>query len=353
MQYEKYIRYTIITILIIAGIFLIPVFLKLFLPFIIAFLVASSCQRVLDFLNKKLKLHRGISSALIITLLVGLVSWILFLLFSKLFVQLKSFLDVMPETLERLRETFVALSDKFNRIYMGFSPNFREFFDSFNFQLAEYLKSAITPITSGALDIAKRFAVSLPDIVIFFFMFLLSTFFITKDYALIQGFFRETCPKKVQDALRSFKNTAFSAFLTYLKAQAILMSITFTVVSIALLIIGADYPFVMGIIVGFVDALPFFGTAIVLIPWAIISVLNGNYMFALGLVIIQAIAFVVRQLLEPKVLSSQIGIHPLITLVSIYIGLNIFGILGIILGPILALFIVNAYIAAKSKDRQE
>ena len=353
MQYEKYIKWTIIAILVIVGIFLVPAILKLFLPFILAFIVASSCQRVLDFLNKKLKLHRGISSALIITLLVGLISWILFLLFSKLFIQLKSFIDVMPQTIEKMRETFSVLSDSFNRMYMGFSPKFREFFDSFNFQFSEYLKTAITPLTSSALNIAKRFAVSLPDVVMFFFMFLLSTFFITKDYSLIQGFFREVCPKKIQTALRSFKNTAFLAFLTYLKAQLILMSITFTVVSISLLIIGADYPFVMGVLIGLVDALPFFGTAIILIPWAVISLLNGNYMFALGLVIIQVISFVIRQLLEPKVLSSQIGIHPLITLVSIYIGLNIFGIVGIILGPIIALFIVNAYVAYKSKNSQE
>lgn len=353
MQYEKYIKYALITIGVIAGLFLLPVVLRLFLPFILAFAVASPCQKILNFLNKKLKIHRGISSALVVTLLVALVSWIIFLIGSQLFAQIKSFAEVVPETIETVKATFYELSEKYREVYMSFSPRFREFFDSLNVQLSESLMSAAAPITGSVFNLARRFAVSLPDIAIFFFMFLLSTFFITKDYTLIRSFFRENCPQKIQNFLHSFKTTAFSAFLTYLRAQLIMMSITFTVVTIALWIIGADYPFVMGAIIGIVDALPFFGTAIIIIPWAIMSFINGNYFFAGGLLVIQVIAFVTRQLLEPKIVSSQIGIHPLITLVSIYIGLNLFGIGGIIVGPITALFVVNAYVAAKSKNQSE
>ena len=352
MQYEKYIKYSLIVIGVIAGLFLLPLVLRLFLPFILAFAVASPCQKILNFLNKKLKIHRGISSVVVVTLLVAFVSWIIFILCSQLVGQIKSFAAVIPDTIENIKVSFYELSEKYNELYMSFSPRFREFFDSFNFQLSEYLKAAAAPLTSSIFNIAKRFAVSLPDVVIFFFMFLLSTFFITKDYALIRNFFRENCPQKIQDFLHSFKTTAFSAFLTYLRAQLIMMSITFTVVSIALWIIGAEYPFVMGALIGLVDALPLFGTAIIIIPWAIFSFINGNYFFAGGLLIIQVIAFVTRQLLEPKIVSSQIGLHPLITLVSIYIGLNLFGIGGLIVGPITALFIVNAYVAAKSKNQQ-
>ena len=351
MQYEKYIKYALITIGIIAGLFLLPVVIKLFLPFILAFAVASPCQKLLNFLSKKLKIHRGISSALIVTLLVALVSWIAFELCSQLFAQVKSFIEVIPDTIETIKGTFYDLSGKYKEIYMSFSPRFREFFDSFNLQFSEYLGSAVAPLTGSIINIAKRFAVSLPDVLLFFFMFLLSTFFITKDYVLIRSFFRENCPQKLRSVFHSFKTTAFSAFLTYLRAQLIMMSITFMIVSVALWIIDAEYPFAMGALIGIVDALPFFGTAIIILPWAIFSFLNGNYFFAGGLLVTQVIAFVTRQLLEPKIVSSQIGLHPLITLVSIYIGLNLFGLGGIIIGPITALFIVNAYVAAKSKNQ--
>ncbi len=353
MKYEKYIKYAIITVSVIAGLLLLPFFLKLFLPFILAFAVASPCQRILNFMNKKLKIHRGISSVLIVTILVSLVSWILFILISQLFGQVMSFVDKLPETAKAVQNTFADLSEKYKAVYMGFSPRLRGILDSVGASLSDYVKSAGAPLTGSVFNAAKKFAVSLPDIVIFFFMFILATFFITKDYSIITDFFIENCPEKVREYILKFKTTALSAFLTYIRAQLILMAITFGIVSVALWIIGADYPFVMGFIIGLIDALPFFGTAIILIPWMIFAFISGNYLFAGGLLITQIIAFVTRQLLEPKIISSQIGIHPLITLLSIYIALKIFGVFGIILGPITALFVVNAYVAAKLKKQQD
>ena len=250
---------------------------------------------------------------------------------------------------ENFKNSLAAFNDKYDELYEGLSPKLKNFFDSFKGEFTVSLKSSFAPYTAKILNVAKRFAYSLPDIVVFFFMFLLSTFFITKDYMLIKNFFYENCPEKVLKIIRSFKNTAFSAFLTYIKAQLILMTITFSIVTLALWILGTKYPFVMGFVIGFVDALPFFGTAIIIVPWAFASFVSGKYVFALGLMITQVIAFTTRQLLEPKIVSSQIGLHPLVTLVSMYVGLNLLGVGGIIIGPILALFLVNAYVSVKSK----
>lgn len=351
MPYEKYIKYAITAVVVIAALLLLPIVVKLFLPFILAFAVASPCQRLLNFLNKRLKINRGLSSAFIVTALVALFSWIIVILCSQLFQQIKAFVEQIPETVELIKVTFNSLANKFDEYLLAFSPELKSFFENLSTQFSDSLIDAVSPLTNTAISAAKRFAISLPDIVVFFFMFLLSTFFITKDYSLLINFFKENCPEKIRIKLNSFKSTAFSAFFTYIKAQLILMCITASIVTIALWFLGTDYPFVMGIIIGFVDALPFFGTAIIIIPWAIMSFFNGNYFFACGLLIIQVVAFVTRQLLEPKIISSQIGLHPLITLISLYLGLNLFGIGGIIIGPITALFIVNAYVAAKtSKD---
>lgn len=349
MQYEKYIKFAIYTVLIIAAILLLPIVLKLFLPFVLAFLVATLCQRLVNFLNKKLKIHRGLSTAFIVTALVALATWLVVIIFSQIFAQIKSFSENIPDSIELLKNSFASISDKYNEFAIGISPETKAFLDNLGAELSASMTDAITPIANGALSIARRFAFSLPDIVVFFFMFLLSTFFITKDYALLLNFLDENCPEKIKKWFKSFKSTAFSAFFTYLRAQLILMSITFTIVTISLWILGADYPFVMGLVIGLVDALPFFGTAIIIVPWAIISFINAKYFFATGLLVIQVIAFITRQLLEPKVISSQIGLHPLVTLISIYLGLNIFGIGGLFIGPVTALFLVNAYVAAKTK----
>jgi len=350
MHYEKYIKYAVTAVIIVAVILLLPIVFKLFLPFILAFAIATPCQKIINLLNRRFKIHRGLLSAFMVTAIVALFSWILILIFSQLFGQLKSLIENLPDTAQLIKDSFANITKSYNDFMISFSPRLKGMIDSFVDTISDSMLDAITPITNGAFSVAKRFAVSLPDIVVFFFMFLLSTFFITKDYRLIINFFNENCPEKIRKMLQSFKSTAFTAFFTYVKAQLIMMSITFTIVTVALLILGAKYSFVMGIIIGFVDALPFFGTAIIIIPWAIISFVSGNYFFAGGLLILQIITFVTRQLLEPKVISSQIGLHPLVTLISIYLGLNIFGIGGLIIGPVTALFLVNAYVAAKTKE---
>lgn len=353
MQYEKYIKYTAAAIGAVAALMLLPVVLRLLLPFIIAFIIASPCQRAVHFFNRKLKINRGIASAFMVTFVVALVSWLVFLLCGTIYGQAKSFIEVLPEMTDSFKNSFAALSEKYSEIYNGLSPKVKTFFDTFKSEFTLSVKSSVAPYASRVLGIAKKFAYSLPDIVVSFFVFLLSTFFITKDYMLLKNFFYENCPKKLINAVHSFKNTAFSAFLTYVKAQLILMCITFSIVTVALWILGTKYPFVMGFVIGFVDALPFFGTAIIIYPWAIASLLNGKYVFALGLVITQVIAFVTRQLLEPKIVSSQIGLHPLVTLVSMYVGLNLLGVGGVIIGPIIALFLVNIYVSVKTKKAEE
>ena len=125
------------------------------------------------------------------------------------------------------------------------------------------------------------------------------------------------------------------------------MIITALLVTVCLWIVGMDYPMVWGLVCGLVDALPFFGTAAVLVPWAVISLIYGDYYSFIALLVIQALTFIVRQLLEPKVVSKQIGIHPILTLVSVYIGLKYFGVVGVILAPIIMLLAVNLYVSYK------
>lgn len=353
MQYEKYIKYALVAIGCVAALMLLPIVLRLLLPFIIAFIIASPCQRAVHFFNRKLKINRGIASAFMVTFIVALISWILFLLCGTIYTQAKSFISVFPEMIENYKESFAVLIEKYNEVYAGLSPRVKSFFDSFAKEFTVSVKSSFAPYAGNLIGLAKRFAYSLPDVVISFFVFLLSTFFITKDYMLLKNFFYENCPEKLLKMIRSFKNTAFSAFLTYVRAQLIMMCITFSIVMVALWILGTKYPFVMGFVIGVVDALPFFGTAIIIYPWAIASFLNGKYVFALGLLITQVIAFVTRQLLEPKIVSSQIGLHPLVTLVSMYVGLNLLGVGGVIIGPIIALFLVNIYVAVKTKRQSE
>ena len=139
------------------------------------------------------------------------------------------------------------------------------------------------------------------------------------------------------------KGFLFDALFKYIKAQLILMSITFTELTIAFLILRLPSAFLLAMLISVVDALPILGTGTILIPWAVIQILLGNYKFAISLLIIYGICLLVRQLLEPRIVSDQIGMYPLLTLMAMYIGLNTLGFLGMILGIIVLIVVINLH----------
>ena len=134
----------------------------------------------------------------------------------------------------------------------------------------------------------------------------------------------------------------------YLKAHVILIIISFFIVLIGLYIfhflnLNVEYPLMAALGIGFVDALPIVGSGTVMVPWAVLSAVNGNIKLAIGLLILYVIVIVVRQLIEPKIVSNHIGIHPIFTLIAMYTGFKIVGIIGMFIGPILLIIIKNIF----------
>ena len=131
------------------------------------------------------------------------------------------------------------------------------------------------------------------------------------------------------------------------------MLITFCETLIGFLIMGVEYAFLMATLVAFVDILPIFGAGTVLIPWAIFSLLTSNTPLGIGLLVLYAVTLVVRQFIEPKIVGTTLGIHPLATLASVYLGLSFFGFWGLILGPMSVLIIREVFFSKKEEQGTE
>ncbi len=337
------------TILIITGIaitlFLFPFFLRTFSPFIAAFVVATPCQRVVGRLEKKLHLSRGISSAVIATLIVGLATLLVIFLSFRLYSQTKNLITALPATIDSFRGQISRLSENFNLYRDGLPDDLNRALDKITLNLKDYTQTMSQRAANHALSAAGDFAAKLPGIALFLTMFILGTFFFTKDYILITNFFKELLPQKAIKYLARVKTFTTTAFTSYLRAQLILMALTSALVTVCLWIIGKDYPLLWGIVCGAIDALPFFGTAVILLPWSLAALMFGDWYSCIALLIIQGLVFLVRQLAEPKVVSRQIGIHPILTLIGVYIGLKFFGVLGVVFAPIIMLLLVNLYVS--------
>jgi sporulation integral membrane protein YtvI len=185
-----------------------------------------------------------------------------------------------------------------------------------------------------------RFIVFLPEILVFIIITFISAFFFTKDYELINRY----KIKYIQPYIDKIKENqyyeiivkdVFFVLFGYLKAQLILMSFTFVIATFALGLLRIEKFIFKAFAISFIDALPIFGTAIILIPWAIFSLISDKVFLGTALFILYLTITIFRQSIEPKIFSTQIGLYPLATLFSIYAGLKILGILGIFIGPIL------------------
>ncbi len=345
MGLQKTLKTALIITGIVAGLFLLPFFLNTFAPFIAAFIVATPAQRIVERLERKIHLSRGISSAIISTAIVVVATLIVVFLSFRLYTQAKSLVNALPATIDSFRGQLSSLSQRFTMFKHNLPAELNQVIDNISLNFKDYAQEFSHRATSGAITAAGGMAAKLPGIALFLTIFVLSTFFFTKDYFLITNFFKELLPPKIVYYLSRVKAFTITAFSSYLKAQLILTALTSALITVCLWIIGKDYPLLWGIICGAIDALPFLGTAVILLPWALSALVFGDlYSFA-ALLVIQALVFLVRQLAEPKVISKQIGIHPILTLISVYIGLKYFGVIGMILAPIIMLLIVNFYVS--------
>ncbi|KYD21795.1 hypothetical protein B4109_2120 [Geobacillus stearothermophilus] len=129
------------------------------------------------------------------------------------------------------------------------------------------------------------------------------------------------------------------AGIGFIKAQFLLSLVTFFLALAGLLVLGIDYAALMALVIVIVDILPILGTGSVLVPWGIISMANGDNTLGVGLIVLFIVITVVRRIIEPKVFSTNLGISPLAALVSVYLGFQLLGFIGLFVGPVVVILI--------------
>lgn len=168
------------------------------------------------------------------------------------------------------------------------------------------------------------------------FVSFIAAFLFLQDYeGILQGINKTQIGKNAMHMLHELKG----AFGVYLRAQLLIMGVVTGVCVAGLLLLGVGHAVWIGIAIGFCDALPFIGTGTVFVPWALVELLLGGYRNAAGFLVIYIVCSFIRQLLEPKLVGKKVGVPPLAVLMSIYIGIALYGGSGVILGPVSALLI--------------
>ena len=307
------------------------------MPFIFAFIIASIVEPLIRLLIKKLKMPRKVAAPITILFFLCILGLILTLIIIKLVDEIKSIVLILPDIMTNLYENIITWISKISTAIDWLPSEITDGIGNIFSELTKSLTSLLTKITKGAYTTA----ISIPDALIFIVITILATYFISRDREKISNFISSQLPVKWVKKSKAVINDIFSALLGYLKAQLIIMSITFIELLIGFFIIGVKYQLLLALIISIADALPVIGTGGFLIPWSIYSFFVGNFKLGVSLLILYGVITVVRQLIEPRIVGTQIGIHPLVALIAMYTGFKIFGVLGFIIGPILVLIIKN------------
>ena len=357
---EKYKKIAYISISSVAIIALAYVLLKyalgIILPFAFSYLIVALARPIINKMCKRRRVPKPLASILVISILLFIIIYLTVICLSYGIKQLGSitnnildnlssennFISSTLEWIEGLKIKFPFL----NSILPGMD-------ESLYSMLLETVGNALKALSSKLTSLISSFISSFPSFLVMLIVIILSLFYFSKDYDLIAEKIEKIAPQKISSKLPIIKNEIISMVSKYLKAYSILLIISLVQLFSGFLILGVKNSFLLAVVISFVDMLPVLGVGTVLIPWSIVEFVRGNTFMGIGLLILFLIVYIVRQIAEPKILSKQMNVHPLITIFALYAGLKLLGIGGLIIAPFLAFLIKTVYNSIKKEKNVE
>lgn len=324
--------------ILLAGRYILP----FLLPFLWAFLFAYLTRKPAIYLSKKM--GRGQKPLFLISL--GMFYLVLLAVVilggERLLTWSGNFLSNLPQTYQTEIAPFLeSVLDRIGEtlVNMGLVEDGQ--WENSLQQFVDGLGQSLSAASGDILGATSRFVTGIPGVIVNLVITIVSSFYIAADYDRVMDFFRKHLPEKWKAWGRDVKKYGFSVLKIYLKSYSLLFLMTFAELTVGMLLMRVPYavPIALGIAV--FDILPVLGTGGILLPWMVLMLVMGNYPMALGLLVLYIVITIVRNIVEPKIVGKQMGLHPLVTLIAMFVGLGLCGLLGLILFPMAILILVN------------
>ena len=330
-------------LLALAGVFII-VFAAIYLciyfwPFLIGIVFALLLEKPVNAIVSKLKISRKIVGTVVVFITFILIGLLISMAVNALANEVVSLSAKLPNISENLKIEYKTLYTSFTEL-LDKTPSTVS--DSI-YNIGLNIISGIASLTTKLANAVINFIMFIPNILIYIIVTLLATLFLVTDRRTIAKFMTDIFPNSWVKKLTDVITKCFVSLGGYLKALLILITLTFVELLIAFIILKVDYPLTVALIGAIIDALPILGISALLLPWAIYSAVIGNLGFGIALVVLYLIMTVIRQLIEPRVVSNNIGTHPFVTLLCMYLGFKILGLPGLLIGPILMIIFKNVF----------
>lgn len=308
-------------------------------PFIIAFALAAALEPAVRLLCSRLRFPRAAASAVCTAALVLAAAALLVWGFSFAAGELAGFAGSLPERLGSLLSGLDALEERAARFIVSAPAPVREYLSAALDALEEQL-AAVPAAVSGRLPALLSSAVEKTPLVLLFAVTAgLGTYFVSASYPEVKAFILRQIPEGRRDGVRALRRDLIQTLGGWLRAQGVLTLAVFAVLCVGLLLLGVDYPLLTAAVTAIVDALPVLGAGTVLLPWALYCLVTGAFARAAGLALCYAAAAVLRSTLQAKLVGDRLGLDPIVSLFSIYLGFRVCGVAGMLLFPLAAVLL--------------
>lgn len=323
------------------------------LPFILALLFSMAIEPLVRRLRGAVKsvrvfkrtvdLSRGLPTIVGMLVLFGPIFFLLFILFKQLGTEAVALIKRVPEMIDWLEETIRNLSGSLagTEGAPGILP------PSVMIAINDWLANIETTVqtvtnelisTGGPLAVRVAYGAlaSVPSVLLFIVLSVMATYQMSSDKMRIQGFIKRTLPEDIARKGRAMYKSIFHALFGQVRAQLCISGLVMLVVILGLTVLRVESSLILGFFIGLADALPVVGAGLFLLPWSVFGFITGDIMLGVGMLILYVLVIITRQIAEPRIVGKTLGLHPLLTMMSMYAGFVALGFLGLLVGPLLA-----------------
>lgn len=330
--------------------------ISLFMPFILALLLAMAINPLILKIQSRVKFRRSKITIFVLVIIFTLSLTVLWILLSTIATEVIGLLNGWEELFNGFQQSIQNLEVITQELLLKINSDIEipdhGIIDSLTSTIFEYLKVAVSDFSS-LTAFARDRVVGITSFGVSVLIFAMGCYFITTDYPTICNNLANRLGVNLTELLNQVKAITIAAFGGYIKSRAIVAAGVGFIIFVGFILIGQEYALLLALIMAVLDFIPIIGSGTLLVPWSIIDLLTGNITQGLQILAIYGVVTVYRNIAEPKVVGDKTGLSPTLSLITIYIGMRVAGVVGMILGPVLTIVIINSLKIGVLRDTRD
>lgn len=309
--------------------------LGVLMPFLFAILISLALKPAVAFFHDKLKIPRGIAGILFVVFFYALLGLLLIVIGVQLFAAAKSFFMLLPSLYINTINPWVnGVFDYLQAFAERLDPDSATAYNAFAANITSTLGETVVNISKQVVSWVTNLTLKTPGFLLKLLITVIATVFFTIDFPKVKAFVMRQLSVRARDLIHNARVQLGHTLWSYTRSYALILAITFAEIALGLTIIGVDNAIGIAVLIALFDILPVVGSGLVLLPWTIFTLFSGDLVTGIGLGVLYIVVIVVRQVMEPKIVGDRVGLHPIVTLMSMVLGTYLFGGIGLLGLPI-------------------